>query len=148
MHRVHALLCARKSYLHEEKRYFDMAGYKLVVSGDHEAARGVMIEAMQGQGFSMEPTGDWSARAERGSKGASVALGALAGKSGRHLILDIACSPSDDGNFTIMLTQSTSGMSGGLIGMNQAKKAYNEVYESLTAAFQSAGTFVAGEAVK
>jgi len=131
-----------------EREDLSMAGYKFVVSGDLEAAKGVIAETLQTQGFTMQPTGDWSVRAERGSQGASVVLGAFAGKSGRHLILDIGYASGDDGNFVIALTQSTSGMSGGLIGMSQAKKAYNEIYVLLASAFQSAGTYVVGEAVK
>ena len=121
-----------------------MAGHGFVVSGDQAVARETVYSALQNQGFTVTPTGDWSAHAERGSKGASIALGALAGKSGRHVVLDITCESDAQGNLVITLTQGTSGISGGIIGKGQADSLYADIYAVIGTAFQSAGVFVAG----
>ena len=120
-----------------------MAGHKFIVSGDAFAARDTVYSVLTNQGFSVAQIDDWSARAERGSAGASIALGALAGKQGRHVKLNISCQSSPDG-LVISLTQGTSGVSGGLIGMSQAEKIYSDIYNTVGAAFQNAGVLVSG----
>jgi len=125
-----------------------MAGFQLVVSGDFEAARSTVAEILKIQGYTTEVTGEWTARAERGSKGGSIALGAFSGKSGRHVILDIAFASNSDSNFTITLTEGTSGMSGGLIGLRQAKAVYSEAYTAIGNAFQASGNLVSGTSIK
>ena len=121
-----------------------MAGHRYFVSGDPVIARNTVYAVLQDQGFTVTPTSDWSARAERGSKGASFALGAFAGKEGRHVILNISCQNDPAGSFVITLEQGASGMSGGLIGMKQAKDVYNGIYQTVGAAFQSAGVLLSG----
>jgi hypothetical protein len=119
-----------------------MAGYNFTVSGSAEMARDTVYSLLRDQGFKVTPSDDWSALAERGSKGASIALGALAGKSGRHVKLDIRVQ-SNQGNTIITLVQGTSGASGGLIGARQAKSVYGQVYDSIGATLQNAGVLIA-----
>jgi hypothetical protein len=119
-----------------------MAGYSFVVSGDAGSSREAVYSALQAQGFVVTPEGEWAARAERGSKAASLILGAFAGKKGRHTIMTITCQSMPDGNFNFSLQQETSGMSGGLIGMNQAKNIFNEVYTGVGTTLQNAGVLV------
>jgi len=133
-------------YLHDGG-VFTMAGFRFMTTGDYLVARDVVYTTLQNQGFTIEVTGDWSARAERGSQGASILLGAFSGKSGRHLILDIASTSEASGNVVIALTAATSGMSGGLIGMSQAKKAYKETYDAVGTALQAAGVLVNSQAL-
>lgn len=121
-----------------------MAGFKLALSGDYATIQKTVAEALQAQGFQTEVTGEWTARAERGSKGGSIVFGAFTGKSGRHIIIDIAFSTEGDGNVAVTLTEGTSGMSGGLIGMKQAKDSYREVYDTLSNTFKAAGVYVSG----
>ena len=64
-----------------------MAGYRFIVSGDPVKARDTIYSALVTQGFTLQQIDDWSANAERGSAGASIALGALAGKKGRQVKL-------------------------------------------------------------
>jgi len=111
-------------------------------------ARNTVYSTLESQGFTLTQFDDWSARAERGSKGASVALGAFAGKEGRHVILDIVCQAAPEGGLAITLTQATSGMSGGLIGMKQAKSLYSDIYNSVGTAFQNAGVLLSGGNIK
>jgi len=117
------------------------------VSGDPTMARDTVYSALGSQGFIVTPTDAWAAHAERGSKGGSIALGAFAGKSGRHVVLDIACGGTPEGYLAISLLQGTSGMSGGLIGMQQAKSAYEDVYNAVGATFQSAGVLMSRSAI-
>ena len=125
-----------------------MAGHRFIVGGDAVMARNTVYSTLEVQGFTLTQIDDWTARAERGSKGASIALGAFAGKEGRHVMLDISCQAAPDGSLAITLMQGTSGMSGGLIGMKQAKTLYADIYNSVGMAFQSAGVLISGGDVK
>ena len=122
-----------------------MSGHRFFVSGNPSMARDTVYAALANQGFKLTPTSEWSADAERGSAGASVALGAFAGKKGRHVKLRVICQSFPEG-FAVTLEQGTSGMSGGLIGMNQAKTIYSEIYNNVGAAFQNAGVLLSGSA--
>ena len=124
-----------------------MKGYSFSTSGDPAAARDIVYRVLGEQEFTVAQTGEWSADAERGSSGKSVILGAFAGKKGRHVKLQINCQPEAEG-CVITLTQGTSGFSGGLIGVSQANKIYNGVYESITAALQGEGILTSGAAFK
>lgn len=121
-----------------------MAGYRFIVRGNQMAARDTAYAALQNQGFALTQTSDWEAWAERGSKGASIALGALAGKKNRHVVLGVACAVDEQNNLVITLTEGTSGWSGGLIGKGQADSVYIDVYQAIASAFQAAGVLVAG----
>ena len=118
-----------------------MKGYKFLVSGEPTMARDTVYSTLVNQGFTLAPINDWAAVAERGSSGASIMLGALAGKKGRHVKLDVACQTVEEGTL-ITLSQGTSGMSGGLIGMSQANKIYSDIYIIVGAAFRNAGVLV------
>ena len=120
-----------------------MAGHRFVISGDPAVARNTVYSVLESQGFKLNQIDDWSARAERGSAWASIALGALAGKAGRHVIVDIKCQSTPE-EFVITLTQGTSGVSGGLIGVSQANKLYSDIYNTVGAAFQNAGILISG----
>jgi len=106
-------------------------------------ARNTVYATLSNQGFTVTPINDWAADAERGSAGASIALGAFAGKKGRHVKLRITCESTHEG-FAITLLQGTSGFSGGLIGVGQASSIYTEIYNTVGAAFQNAGVLVSG----
>ena len=120
-----------------------MKGHQFIVSGDPAMARNTVYAALTSQGFTITPIDDWSANAERGSAGASIAFGAFAGQKGRHVKLNVSCQSTPYG-FAIILTQGTSGMSGGLIGMKQAENIYGDIYNTVGAAFQNAGILVSG----
>ncbi|MDR2107953.1 MAG: hypothetical protein LBP28_00635 [Coriobacteriales bacterium] len=120
-----------------------MAGYGFTVNGDAAVARDTVYQVLQGQGFTVTPKDEWSALAERGGQGASVILGAFAGKKGRHVKLDISCASDGQGNTSIQLVQGTSGISGGLIGKSQADSIYNEAYGLISQAFQGSGILLA-----
>jgi len=120
-----------------------MKGHWFLVSGDPATARDTVFATLAQQGFSITPIDDWSAHAERGSQGASIVLGAFAGKKGRHVKIHISCQSTPEG-FAITLTQGTSGISGGLIGMSQADTVYSGIYNSVGTAFYNAGVLISG----
>jgi len=124
-----------------------MAGRRLVVCGDPVLARNTVYSVLQGQGFTITPTSEWSAQAERGSQGASIALGAFAGKSGRHVKLDVSCIGDGQGNLVISLVQGTSGWSGGLIGKGQADAIYDGIYNIVESSFRGAGVLLASNPI-
>jgi len=105
-------------------------------------ARDTVYSILGNLGFAVTQQDSWSARAERGSKGASIVLGAFAGKSGRHVILDVTFVTTPEGYLEATFTEQTSGMSGGLIGMNQAKKIYAEIYDSVGMTLQNSGMLI------
>ena len=124
-----------------------MKGYCFSVGGDPAAARDIVYGILTDQGFTLTRTDEWSADAERGSSGQSIILGALAGKKGRKVKLQIRCQSNSEGS-VITLVQGTSGVSGGLIGMSQAKKIYTGIYDAIGAAFGSAGILISGNLLK
>ena len=123
-----------------------MAGQSFIVKGDPVVARNTIYTVLINQGFKLTQVDDWSARAERGSEGASIAFGSLTGKAGRYVKLYIACQSSQDG-IVITLTQGTSGMSGGVIGVGQAEKLYTDVYNIASEAFQNAGVLISSRKI-
>ena len=118
-----------------------MQGHRYIVGGAPYVARDTVYAALTSQGFRLTPIDDWSADAERGSAGASIALGAFAGKKGRHVKLRVTCQSAPEG-VVITLLQGTSGFSGGLIGVSQASSIYSEIYNTVGAAFQNAGVLI------
>ena len=120
-----------------------MKGHRFIVNGDPVMARNTVYSALESQGFTLTHIDDWSADAQRGSSGASIMLGAFAGKKGRHVKLLVTCQTSPEGT-VITLTQGTSGASGGIIGVNQANALYSEIYNAVGSVFQGAGVLVSG----
>ncbi|MBC5647949.1 hypothetical protein [Christensenella tenuis] len=120
-----------------------MKGHRFVVGGDPIMARNTVYAALENQGFALTHIDDWSADAERGSSGASVLLGAFAGKKGRHVKLRVTCESSPEGT-VITLMQGTSGVSGGLIGVSQASALYSDLYNTVGLTFQNAGVLISG----
>jgi len=106
-------------------------------------ARETVYATLANQGFTVNRTDEWSADAERGSAGASIALGAFAGKKGRHVKVRIMCQSVPEG-LAITLMQGTSGFSGGLIGASQANSIYSDIYNTVGVAFQNAGVLISG----
>ena len=123
-----------------------MKGHRFLVSGEPFVARNTVYAALENQGFTLTQIDDWSANAERGSSGQSVMLGAFAGKSGRHVKLQVTCHTSPEG-VVITLVQGTSGVSGGIIGMSQASSLYTSIYNAVGMAFQNAGVFLSGNEI-
>lgn len=110
-------------------------------------ARDIVYEIIKNQDFKLTQIDDWSAEAERGSSGASIVLGAFAGKKGRRVKLVIECLSTAEG-VTITLTQCTSGYSGGIIGKRQADSIYSGIYEAVGEDLRKAGVFTSGRIIE
>ena len=117
-------------------------GMQFVTTGNSMAARDLVLGVFQQQQWRVALKGDWEATAEHGSKAASFFGGALAGKSGRHVVLNMAVSTTPQGNTVINLIEATGGFSGGLIGVGQANEVYQAMYNQIGAALSSAGIYV------
>lgn len=76
-------------------------------------------------------------KAEKGSRGANLALGALA----QYYGIQFAILPVGEGA-TLRLIRSNSGAAGGLIGMARVKKQFNALSDTLAAWFRQQGTLV------
>ncbi|MDR3106866.1 MAG: hypothetical protein LBU05_01510 [Bifidobacteriaceae bacterium] len=115
------------------------------VAGDPAKAGATVSGLLSQRGFSLRFDNPHNAVAERGSKGATIALGALAGPASQHLRIRISFAIDPQGNAAITLASDTTGMAAGLIGANRAKKAYAELFAAVRAAFWQAGVLL-GEA--
>ncbi|MDR1635131.1 MAG: hypothetical protein LBS27_09495 [Bifidobacteriaceae bacterium] len=111
------------------------------VSGDPERARTTIHDLLTRMGFTLQYSGPFNGVAERGSKGATIAAGALAG-SNQHLRVKLALAQDPNGNTAITLASDTTGMAAGLIGVRRASKAYNELFASVRGTFQQAGVLL------
>ena len=119
------------------------AGMQFVVSGDLVGARDFVLGVFQQHQWRVSLKGDWEAKAEHGSKGGSFWGGAFVGKKGRYVQLTITVSSDPQGNAVVNLIEGSSGFSGGVIGITQAKEVYQSMYDAVGLALTNAGKFVA-----
>lgn len=117
------------------------------VSGDQAAAKAVVHTAVAGQGFALEPTGDWSATLTRGSSTKSLLLGALAGKD-FYLKFGLDFSEAD-GHLVARLSRdvASSAIRGGVIGASRASDAFQQLADAVGSALTQAGIFLANRTV-
>ena len=117
------------------------------VSGDQNAAKGVVQAAAAAQGFAVEPTGDWSAFLTRGSSTKSLLLGALAGKD-FYLKFGLDFSVAD-GHLVARLSRdvASSALRGGVIGASKASTAFQDLADAVGGAVTQAGIFLANRTV-
>lgn len=73
-------------------------------------------------------------KAEKGSRGANLALGALA----QYYAVDFEIYPRDQGA-TLRLYQANSGWAGGVIGAHRVKKQFEDLQTLLTTWFKGQG---------
>ena len=76
-------------------------------------------------------------KAEKGSKGANVFLGAMA----HHHVVDFEITPTAAGG-TLRLTKTGSGASGGLLGMRKANKEFEKLTDTLASWFKEQGVLL------
>ncbi len=85
-------------------------------------------------GFEVKMVTATAGRAEKGSKGANVLLGALA----THHVIDFEVFPSPQGGI-LRLVKTGSGASGGFLGMRKANKEFEKLTEVLASWFKNQG---------
>jgi hypothetical protein len=117
------------------------------LSGDQAAAKVVVQTAVTGQGFAVEPTGDWSATLTRGNSTKSMLLGAMAGKD-FYLKFGLDFSAAD-GHLVARLSRdvASSAIRGGVVGASKASTAFQGLADAVGAAATQAGIFLANRTV-
>jgi hypothetical protein len=117
------------------------------LSGDQSAAKALVQTAVTGQGFALEPTGDWSAMLTRGKATKSLLLGAMAGKD-FYLKFGLDFSEAD-GRLVARLSRdvASSAIRGGVIGATKASTAFQELADAVGTAATQARIFLANRTV-
>jgi len=116
------------------------ASHDFFISGDHEAARKVIAEALQSQGFAVSSTPENGFLAKRGSAGKTLLLGAMAGKSFQvSFVVDFMVD--DQGRLVARLGRNmTSGaLKGGVIGASRTNTVFEETANAIGAALTAQG---------
>ncbi len=115
-----------------------MAKYAdLAVKGNLENIRNLTQQAFVANGFEVKWESQVKGRAESGSKGANIMLGALA----THHVVDFEIYQAQEGG-TLRLIKSGSGASGGLLGMRSANKKFDQLSDTLAAWFTQQGVLI------
>ncbi|WP_166983381.1 hypothetical protein [Paramicrobacterium fandaimingii] len=101
-----------------------------IISGDPEQAKAVIREALASQGFGVEvePSGRWSVA--RGSKKATMFLGALAGKKQRFAY-GLYFYDHNGQLLARPMRETGSGAMGGAIGVARANNVFTEVDQAV-----------------
>lgn len=88
-------------------------------------------------GFKIDWKGQYAGKAKKGSKGANVALGALAS----YYEIDFKIFAMKDQSVAVRLVKATSGLLfGGVVGAMKVKKQYKAVVDMLSNYFRSQGS--------
>lgn len=111
-----------------------MAYADILVRIDPQGAQNIVNQAFTANGFRVTWASGAHGKAEKGSKGANIALGALA----QYYGIDFQIIPGPHG-CTFRLIQSNTGLAGGLIGMSAVKKKFGAVSTSLAQWMQANG---------
>jgi len=107
------------------------------VKGSLENIQDMVRRAFGVNGFNVNMLDASNGKAEKGSKGANVFLGAMA----THHVVDFEITPSAQGG-TLRLTKTGSGASGGLLGMRKANKEFEKLTDTLASWFKEQGVLL------
>jgi hypothetical protein len=112
-----------------------MAKYAdISVKGSTENIRILAQQAFTSNGFDIKWDSQTKGKAEKGSKGANIALGVLA----QHYAVDFEILPAVEGG-TLRLVKTGSGMAGGLLGMRKVNKQFDLLSDTLASWFTQQG---------
>jgi len=116
-----------------------MTSIDFTVTGDVERAKATAVDALQGKGFRITWSDQWTATAEKGNKVANAIIGGFAQyiKMG----LEVRSTPTPDQSL-IRLVPASKGYMGGALGVMKTKKNSARLREELSAVFQHAGVLV------
>ncbi len=106
----------------------------IAVVGSVQNVQNLVQTAFTANKFSVNWASAVKGKAEKGSRGANLALGALA----QYYAVDFEIYPGGQGA-TLRLYQANSGWAGGMIGAHRVKKQFDELYATLTTWFQTQG---------
>jgi hypothetical protein len=110
-------------------KYSDIA-----VRGSVENIQNLVLQAFTSNGFTIQWDGPTKGKAEKGSKGANILLGAAA----THHAVSFEIYPAAEGG-TLRLIKVGSGGSGGLLGMRSANKQFEKLTDTLSGWFSHQG---------
>lgn len=103
-----------------------MASDDIHTIADPAAARDLALQVFTQNGFTATPTSEYSVTVERGSKSATMLLGAFSGKK-QHIRYDLQVMAAPDAPGAIVrIVKGTTGAAAGAIGVSRANKAYQE----------------------
>ncbi|MCI4371409.1 MAG: hypothetical protein L3J78_02045 [Thermoplasmata archaeon] len=107
------------------------------VKGSVENVRNLVQQAFAANGFQANWTGPARGKAEKGSKGANLMLGALAQYYG--VDFEIAANPN---GAVLRLIKSNTGWAGGYLGARKVEKQFQSLGDLLAAWFQQQGVLL------
>jgi hypothetical protein len=118
------------------------------VTGDHVAARDVVLNAVSAAGFTAVADGTWKYQLSRGNKTTTFWLGAMAGKN-FHLTFVLDFSVDDSGAFVARLSRDVMGsaLRGGAIGASVASTEFQLLLDSVGTTTTQAGIYAATRTV-
>jgi hypothetical protein len=121
---------------------------EFALTGDQEAAKKVVLDAVAQQGFTATARDAWNFDLERGSNGLSIAFGALAGKN-FYLKFQLAFSVDAEGKLVARVSRDVAGsaLRGGAIGASKASNTFQDVANAIGAAATQAGIFAGNRTV-
>jgi hypothetical protein len=116
-----------------------MTSIDFTVTGDVERAKATAVDALQGKGFRLSWSDEWTATAEKGNKVANLVIGGFAQyiKMG----LEVRSAPTA-GQALIRLIPASKGYMGGALGVMKTRKTSAKLREELTVVFNEAGVLV------
>ncbi|MEF2975853.1 hypothetical protein [Subtercola sp. YIM 133946] len=108
-----------------------MTAVDYFITGDHDAARAALAAALRSQGFELAtaPTGGWSVT--RGSVGATVWLGAFAGRSNQRLEYSMQFFEWEGQLVARLNRTSGAGAMGGVIGVSRSADVFTELDQAV-----------------
>lgn len=114
----------------------------VTTQGDPAAILQTAGGALSQLGYTVTPDGSgWAGRAEVGSSAGRVLLGGFS----RRMILDYSITQGlAEGQWQLIVAPGMTGASGGLIGVNKAKKEMASVATTITEALRTAGQLAIG----
>jgi hypothetical protein len=110
-------------------KYADIA-----VRGSVENIQNLVLQAFTSNGFTIQWDGPTKGKAEKGSKGANILLGAAA----QHHAVAFEIYPATEGG-TLRLLKIGSGAAGGLLGMRKVNKQFDKLTDTLCSWFNQQG---------
>jgi hypothetical protein len=121
-----------------------MAGtYDIFLTGQQQTGKDLIAQSLSSQGFAIESTPNGGYLARRGSRAATIWLGAMAGKNFQVTFI-VEFFSAADGNLVARLSRNLAAgaLKGGAIGVGKTNNAFIDTANALVAAAQAAGIFL------
>lgn len=106
----------------------------IAVKGAVENVQNLVQGAFAANGFRVQWAGSTKGKAEKGSKGANIALGALS----QYYGIDFEIYPAEDAA-TLRLIKSNTGWVGGIWGASKVNKQFEQLSDMIAAWFHQQG---------